>query len=176
MGPERLKSGAIRRQHQLYVCIGWPHVWLCHQSGPPSRLFSSFTTFPPLCASIHTICTTPGPCSRPPVGLGSEHARFLTSGAPKFAPFRENPQRKPLFLALLGHLQCVNTGIRTGNTICCALYLTHPTEGVTFTTAILDIWFSSLPKIADASPARSQPRSAIWQESRLKSAPTYSTQ
>ena len=50
------------------------------------------------------------------------------------ALLRKSTAKMPIFRAF-GHLSPINTGIRTANTICCALYLTHPTEGVTFTTA-----------------------------------------
>jgi hypothetical protein len=176
MGPARLNPGAIRRQDQLYVGIGRAHV-----SVPSIRSnlwpLSSFPTFPPSKRinphHVHQFCVLlPGP---PEPTL--KHARVLTWKARRFAPFRENPQRKPLFLAPLGHLHCINTGIRTGNTICCALYLTHPTEGVTFTTAILDIWFSSLPKNRRRLPVRYQPRSARRQEKSSENRPqTHSTQ
>ena len=100
-----------------------------HQASPISHISTP----------IHTTCTTPAPCPSTRSRLPSNDALLLTSKRrtnPKnFASFRENPQQNPLFFAIPGHLPRINTGIRASNTICCALYLTHPTEGVTFTTA-----------------------------------------
>ena len=101
--------------------------WWCCENWRPL-----FPTFPPLSTPI---CTTPAPCPSPLSGLPSNGAVLLTSKPANFALFRENPQQKSPFFAVSGHLLPVNTGIRTGNTICCALYLTHPIGGVTFTTA-----------------------------------------
>jgi len=85
--------------------------------------------------AIHTICTTPAPCSEQPSRLPSNRALFLRSKPARHAPFRKIPQPKPLIFAASRCLHPVNMGIRTANTTCCALYLTDPIEGVTFTTA-----------------------------------------
>ena len=53
----------------------------------------------------------------------------------KSAPKSRLPQRNPNVFGPILHLSRVNTGIRIHNTICCALYLTHPIRGGTFTTA-----------------------------------------
>ncbi len=117
--------------------------------GHPAVLVDDlFPTFPPLSTPI---CTTPAPCPSPLPRLLSNDALLLTSkpcrNLTNFAPFRENPQQKPPFFAPPGHLPPINTGIRTANTTCCALYLTDPTEGVTFTTATPAEPFASLSKI-----------------------------
>jgi hypothetical protein len=118
--------------------MGHPIVVVPSEYGSPSRTRNNpafrtpFPTFPPRSTPI---CTTSAPCSSRQSRLPSNDALLLTGKPTDFAPFRENPQPKPLFFAPPGHLPPVNTGIRTGNTTCCALYLTHPTEGVIFTTA-----------------------------------------
>jgi hypothetical protein len=88
---------------------------------------------------VHTMCTPSAPCPFPPPRLPSNDALLLTSKPPRkpknFAPLSENPQLNAPYFAVLAHLPPINTGIRTGNTTGCALYLTHPTEGVIFTTA-----------------------------------------
>jgi hypothetical protein len=139
---------------------------------------ASFPTFPPPSTSF---CTTPAPCPSPLSRLPSNDALLLTSklrrNPTNFALFGENPQLKPPFFASLGHLPPINTGIRTANTTCCALYLTHPTEGVTFTTATPKEPFASLSKyirftlffIAPLPPTPSPPGSASQLQTAEKS-------
>jgi hypothetical protein len=107
------------------------------EMGQPIVVVSDIPVYPALLVTLfphfhprpHQICTTPAPCPSPRSRLGSNDALLLTRNPTNFAPFRENPQPKPPFFAPPGHLPPINTGIRTANTTCCALYLTHPTEG-----------------------------------------------
>ena len=124
-----------------------------HETSPVLRTL--FPTFPPLSTSIAPLLHL---ALHPPSRLPSNDALLLNSKPTNFAPFRENPQQKPPFFAPPGHLPPINTGIRTANTICCALYLTHPTEGVIFTTAPPQETFGSpyflyRSSAADALPA-----------------------
>jgi len=133
------------------------------------HLVSLFPTFPPSSTPSAPLLHL---ALRGRSRLPSNDALLLTSKPTNFALFRENPQQKAPFFAPPGHLPRINTGIRTGNTICCALYLTDPTEGVTFTTATPQETFGS-PYffIAFLPPTPSppgHPRSSKQRRSRLK--------
>jgi hypothetical protein len=60
----------------------------------------------------------------------------LAETAP-IAPFRRLPQQFPRICSTHSRQPAQNRSIRNSNTTSCALYLTHPTEGGTFTTATL---------------------------------------
>ena len=91
--------------------------------------------FPHFSSRIHTRCTTSASCPSHPARLPSNEAYYRPVNSTNFGLSGENPQQNPPFLAPPAYLHPINTGIRTANTTCCALYLTDPTEGVTFTTA-----------------------------------------
>jgi len=99
-----------------------------------SFLFSSFSTL------IHNSCTGPASCSACRRGLPSQECpKFLPKRPPEFRLRRadaETSTAKPLISFVSFEQERVNRGIRTANTTSCALYLTHPIRGGTFTTAV----------------------------------------
>ena len=104
---------------------------------------------------LHIPCTSPAPCIASVPGLPSK----MTSGADQPITASESLSEPPghnaenrlesLFAqnstANSQHFHTAptqraqNRSICIGNTICCALYLTHPTEGGTFTTATVKV-------------------------------------
>jgi hypothetical protein len=100
---------------------------------PKTRPLSHIST------RVHTICTTSAPCralfTRLPLQKCAKIPQNRLLNSASTVPIRKNPQQNPYIFADLLVERRVNRGIRTANTICCALYLTHPTKGGTFTTA-----------------------------------------
>jgi hypothetical protein len=156
----------IRRDGQIYRPAfisrnAGCHLVLPSAVEPRARLSPFQAPFSHISSPIHTICTTSAPCVRRFQRLPSQKASKMRQNSLRNpasnAHLRKNPQENPCFSHFFLHERRINRGIRTANTICCALYLTHPTEGVTFTTATpQDIPFAVTfyrSSAADALPA-----------------------
>ena len=107
---------------------------------------------------IHSRCTTPAPCVHPLRPLPSFRCNESCIHSPRNrckktpqipapkALISRLPQQNHGFPSISLYERRVNRGIPTANTTCCALYLTHPIRGGTFTTARGDVGTLEVPR------------------------------